>query len=312
LQPGKISLQEQTWRGHGTSGSSQKSLDQVARFWKLPRDLSQSYGDGSIAAKRRRGCLTPPPAPVRAESAARSPPAPPPATYFRDHHEVMYKLRIELNISRAKIGMSLFKKFDPLLGRASAIFTFVSPILPGTIGALVTGWLAMGVEQINQYGWFGWWCAAFGGFFVVTLLYLLIGYARNLMVQADAMRKWAREVDRIDPMAKVFENKRIRVSDLAHPITGKIKGKTFRESEILGPENIFFVNCIIHSNNFTQCEFVIVRDDSELQVFNLKVFENCIIQNSEIGKCTVFLNQATFDSFKASAPWVPPITYEKP
>jgi hypothetical protein len=37
LQPGKISLQKQTWRGHGTSGSSQESLDQVARFWKLPR-----------------------------------------------------------------------------------------------------------------------------------------------------------------------------------------------------------------------------------------------------------------------------------
>ncbi|MCA3338307.1 MAG: hypothetical protein INF90_07250 [Roseomonas sp.] len=209
--------------------------------------------------------------------------------------------------------MSLFKKFDPWLGRASGIFTFVSPIVPGTIGGLVTGWLAMGVEQINQYGWIGWWCAAFAGFFAVTALYIMVGYARNLMVQADATRKWAREVDRIDPMAKVFENKRIRVSDLAHPITGRIKDKTFRNSEILGPDNIFFLGGNVTHNHFMNCEFVIVRDDPRLEVFNLKVFENCIIQNSEIGKCTVFCNQATFDSFKASATsWVPPITYEKP
>jgi hypothetical protein len=37
LQPGKISLQEQTWRGHGTSGSSRRRLDQVALVWKHPR-----------------------------------------------------------------------------------------------------------------------------------------------------------------------------------------------------------------------------------------------------------------------------------
>jgi hypothetical protein len=152
--------------------------------------------------------------------------------------------------------MSLFKKFDPWLGRASGIFTFVSPIVPGTIGALVTGWLAMGVEQINQYGWFGWWCAAFAGFFVVTVLYLLIGNARNLMVQADAVRRWAREVDRIDPMAKVFENKRIRVSELAHPITGRIKDKTFRDCEILGPENIYLPDCNLDGVSFVDCAVV--------------------------------------------------------
>jgi hypothetical protein len=205
--------------------------------------------------------------------------------------------------------MSLFRKFDPWLGRASGIFTFVSPIVPGTIGALVTGWFAMGVEQINTYGWIGWWCAAVAGFFVVTVLYLLIGYARNLMVQADATRKWARDVDRIDPMAKVFENKRIKVSELAHPITGRIKDKTFRDSEILGPENIYLVDCRLDGVSFVGCDVVIVRDN--IGLFNVKVFENCIFKNGEIGRCTVFLNQAHFELFKSSTPGVFAITYEK-
>jgi hypothetical protein len=205
--------------------------------------------------------------------------------------------------------MSLFKKFDPWLSRASGILTFVSPIVPGTIGGIVTGWLAMGVEQINQYGWMGWWCAAFVGFFAVTILYILTGYARNLMAHAEAKRKWAREVDRIDPMAKVFESKRIRVSELAHPITGRIKDKTFRDSELLGPENIFLLSCTLDGVNFMDCEMVIVRDNITLN--NLKVFEKCIFKNVELGKCTVFLTQIDFNYFKEKISGVSAITYER-
>lgn len=205
--------------------------------------------------------------------------------------------------------MAIGRKFDTWLSRVSSIFAFFSPIVPGTIGAFVTGWFAMGVDQINAYGWLGWWCAAVVGFFVITVLYLLTGFAKNLMVQADATRKWAREVDRIDPMAKVFENKRIKVTDLAHPITGRIKDKTFRDSELLGPENIFLLNCTLDGLHFMDCEMVIVRDN--ITLFNLKVFEKCIFKNGELAKCTVFLNQTDFNHFKAKIPGVTAVTYEK-
>ena len=129
------------------------------------------------------------------------------------------------------------------------------------------------------------------------------------MVHADAKQRWAREVDRIDPMARVFESKRIKVSELAHPITGRIKDKTFRDSEILGPENIYLVDCTLDGVSFVDCAMVIVRDN--IVLFNVKVFENCIFKNGDIGRCTVFLNHANFENFKSSTPGVFAITYEK-
>jgi hypothetical protein len=199
--------------------------------------------------------------------------------------------------------------FDKWLGRGSGVWTFFAPIAPGTLGGAVTGFLSTGVAWVNQFGAFGWWCAALIGFGITTGLYLAAGVAKNQFSQAEAKRKWAKDVDTINPLETHFIRKRINLAELANPITGRIIGKQFNDCELLGPANIFLLGQgVFNQVGFVNCDVVIVKNHVHIQ--NTLVIENCSFTGGTIARCTIFMPQPAYEVSKNQIPGFAAITYE--
>jgi hypothetical protein len=192
--------------------------------------------------------------------------------------------------------------FDRWLGRGSAVWSFGGPIVPGTLGAVVTGYLSSWVSWISQWGAFGWWCAALAGGIATSVIYVAGAVARDLYSTARSKEKWAREVDSINPMDKVFHGRRIRLADLVHPIRKNIKDKNFADCELIGPANIVFRgNGHFTDGLFLNCDVVIMKD-GDVTLNNVVILENCTITRCEIFEVTLIVPPQMYLQFAGMFP----------
>lgn len=177
---------------------------------------------------------------------------------------------------------------DRWIGRAVNAATMWT-LIPATAVGVVTGYLSQGVAWIDQFGAFGWWSAGLLGFLVAALGLALAGIGREKWAIARATRKWAGQVDDINPLDTEFHKKRIRLVDLAHPITFKIKGKRFIDCQLVGPANLVLLSGInLNSNTFTKCDFVPTK--KELYVLNAIGLEDCEVIGGEILETVLFVH----------------------
>lgn len=200
--------------------------------------------------------------------------------------------------------------FDRWLGRTAGVWTFFAPLAPGTLGGLVTATLSQSVAWINQWGWFGWWCAFILGGLLIQIILTLYSLFKLQIVKSRAIFKWSQTVDSIDPMQSIFENKRIRFRDLAHPFTNRIEKKTFKDCELFGQENIIFLRNTISEVNFRNCDFVILKDD--LSIKNVIAIKNSHIIGGEIWNCVIFSDQEEYNNMKYLMPTIESQSYPKP
>lgn len=197
--------------------------------------------------------------------------------------------------------------FDRWLGRASGAATFW-PLLPAGLVGVVTGALSSGLDWVNQYGAFGWWTAGLLGFLLASLVLVAASVAREKFAMAQAMKKWARDVDQVNPLSQTFDSRRIKLSDIAHPLRRRISNKRFQNCDLLGPANIVLAGGSVTEAGFLSCDFVIVREDT--RVYNTIVLETCSITGGTISQCTIFMSQQDYDRIKQ--PGMNLITYEAP
>ena len=190
-------------------------------------------------------------------------------------------------------------------GNAASIW----PLVPAGIVGVVMGYLSSGVAWINQFGAFGWFATGLLGFLIAAFALAGVGLAREKWALAQAARKWGREVDTVNPLAPSFDRKRIRLVDLAHPITSRIVGKQFTNCELLGKSDVVLTGGIVSGASFINCDFVVVRDDAILR--NAIILDHCTVIGGELVSCTFYMKQEHFDDqFKVAGAMS--LSYEKP
>ncbi|MDN4632423.1 hypothetical protein QCD71_12925 [Sphingomonas sp. PsM26] len=160
----------------------------------------------------------------------------------------------------------------------------------------MTAQLSQGVAWINQWGWFGWWCAFLVGVLLSSLAIAGIARTKLWLAQAVAVAKWNQQVDTINPLDKEFIGKRINIMDLLNPVTKIIEGKRFINCELFGPANIYFRNDVRLESGLLNCDLVAIRLGQ--WVFNCIVIENCEFIGGSVFSCALFLPPNLVDKMR--------------
>src|SRR4051794_18418672 len=121
--------------------------------------------------------------------------------------------------------------FERWLSRGANVATFWPLVPSGIIGALA-GYFSREVAAINAYGPFGWLMAGLAAFLLSSLAIYIAALAFDRFSAALARRKWARDVEAVNPLDIEFNRKRLKLADLVHPVTGRIVRKRFVECQL--------------------------------------------------------------------------------
>lgn len=108
-------------------------------------------------------------------------------------------------------------------------------LLPPSLVAIVSAYLANGVSWINQYGAWGWFMSGLAAFLTSSVAFALIARTKIWRVEARSRARTIGDSSPFDPMARVYENKRLYLRDLAPLGRRQVIGKTFINCEIIGP-----------------------------------------------------------------------------
>lgn len=206
----------------------------------------------------------------------------------------------------AKLRLSV----DRWIGRGANLAS-LWPLVPFGIVGVVTYYLAQGVAWLSQFGAFGWWMAGITAFLMSALALFLLAKVREKFAVATATRKWAREVDNVNPLAPEYVRQQIRIQDIAHPVGSYIKNKRFTECMLIGKANLLVTGKSLLSRcDFVNCDVAIINSDEPIPIHNCIVVDSCEIIGGEIINCTIYVNQNSFDENMAPIGAVP-ITYRK-
>ncbi|WP_435659681.1 hypothetical protein [Leisingera caerulea] len=167
----------------------------------------------------------------------------------------------------------------------------------GAVGS-TTAWVASLSSYLSQFGAFAWILAGL----LAATLFMLIGYLyiciRYKYAQREAVRNWETKSDAVNPLSKVFEGKRIKLSDLADPFTNRIEGKTFRDCELMGPCTVLIAGHSTFSHlRFAKIELIEVPE-GRYNFSNIIVLYDCEMIGGTFGKMTVLVSGNTVDTFR--------------
>jgi hypothetical protein len=165
------------------------------------------------------------------------------------------------------------------------------PLLAALGGAGVMSALARATVWLSAWGPIAW-----GGTFLAAFLALYGAFLAGVRVTARARetRAMARYTEMvagnqsINPLDRLFERKRVNLSDFYHPFFKWHENPIFRHSEIFGPANLIVrgMPTFVHSN-FNDCEYVIVKPGSKLT--NVVGLDSPILENCDVYRVTFFL-----------------------
>jgi hypothetical protein len=206
--------------------------------------------------------------------------------------------------------MQATKFIDRWSSRGANLLTFW-PLAPAGVIGVMLGYFSTGIAWINQFGAFGWLAVGVLGFVLTAVGMLAVALAWEKWATAKATIKWQKDVDQFNPLDTEFTRRRMRVQELAHPITRRIIGKRIIECELFGPATIVLRGRTrLDDSTFLNCDFMILKDDAITHNYPI-MFIDCTILETEISNCTVLINQELYDSTFASM-GLASITYEKP
>jgi hypothetical protein len=104
---------------------------------------------------------------------------------------------------------------------------------------VVPAWAARAAGILSQYSPLSWVVAGGCGVLLYGSCIFLIGVGRSLSVRAQYDARFMAESGGVDPLARVFESKRIFLNDFVLPSNPLVEGKTFVNCQIVGPANLF-------------------------------------------------------------------------
>jgi len=200
--------------------------------------------------------------------------------------------------------------YDNWSSRVANALSFWALVPAGAVG-VVTAYLASFVEAVNRYGAFGWWSVGLIAFFLTSIALACIGLFREKISLVRAYREWPIRTDQINPLKETFEAERISISDLRHPYSQIVEGKSFSRCQLIGPANIAFMgHGLLQKLHYDRCEILIVRDDAPMG--NVTVFQDCTLRDCSLVHCSIFVTQQIYEQMQAEMPGILALTYEKP
>jgi len=162
---------------------------------------------------------------------------------------------------------------------------------------VITGWLSGGVEWISQFGWFGWWISFLIGTLLSALCLAALAWMWSLWSNTRARRKWSQQTDQINPLDPEFTRRRIKLIDLANPLSRRIVRKKFIDCELMGPANLVVIGASsFNAVAFQNCDIVVLREDG--QIANVIGLEQVDVLGGSIWQCTLFIRPALVPAFK--------------
>lgn len=124
---------------------------------------------------------------------------------------------------------------------------------------------------------------------LISLAQAMRAKARERNALASASATWVEKVDGVNPLDVHFHKKRIRIADLAHPLSKRIESKKFTECQLVGPANIVFVqNVQLINTGFGNCDMILTK--AETFIYNvIPVFDTSIV-GGEIINATIYVH----------------------
>jgi len=136
---------------------------------------------------------------------------------------------------RYEAGMGkIISTYDKWTGRA-ANTAFLWPLVPSGLIGVLTGYLSTSVQWISQFGLFGWFATGLLGFLASSAAFAMLSRSRLWRVEARMRERTIGDSSPFDPMAKIYEGKRLYLRDLAPMGRRIVMGKKFVNCELIGP-----------------------------------------------------------------------------
>ena len=113
--------------------------------------------------------------------------------------------------------------------------------------------------------------------------------------EAAAIERWRDRVDTVNPLAPEFHTKRLRLSEVVHPISQRLSNKRLIDCELIGPANLFLMGVNMTDVDFVNCDAVALRDDVSIR--NAVALEHVTIIGGKIWNCTILVPQREAKKF---------------
>ena len=159
--------------------------------------------------------------------------------------------------------------------------------------ATVPAWAVRATNIFVEYRPLSWVAAGFIGFLIFCLGFFVYALARHRLVRARYNARLLSQGSYIDPLASVFERKRIFLNDFALPSNPHIHGKTFVDCEFVGPANLYLVaGNRIDEPRIPVCDAVVVAPNQV--VFNCFNFVGCTFRRCTFHRVTFILSDSEY------------------
>ena len=118
------------------------------------------------------------------------------------------------------------------------------------------------------------------------------------------MQVWQEAVNLFNPLAADFNRLRIRISELADPVTNRIADKVLTNCDLIGPANIVFLSrCQLTRVGFINCDVIAARPDTVVQ--NAVGMEGVTMTGGRIANATIIVQENMIPTFAAmGAPFI--------
>lgn len=152
----------------------------------------------------------------------------------------------------------------------------------------IPAWATRATGVFAEYAPLSWVVAGFAGLILYALAVALYGIGMRSSVRSRYDAKFMQSSGGVDPLAKVFEGKRIFLNDFVLPSNPVVDGKNFVDCEIVGPANAYMED----NNNINDVRLGLVDAvalSGERLFYNGYLFRNCTFRNCTFHRITLFI-----------------------
>lgn len=172
------------------------------------------------------------------------------------------------------------------------------------VGAGGMSYLASITEWLKAWGPVGIGAVGIGS---ALIIWIGLAWAQSIRAQARrrhaetyAIQKWEENVDDFNPLSPEFHLKRMKIGDLANPISKKVIGKCLIDCELIGPAVIFFHKDIeMNGVGFVDCDVVVAKPVETIVLKNVVGFEKFKMIGGTIWNCTIIIQPHFVKTFAA-------------
>lgn len=156
-------------------------------------------------------------------------------------------------------------------------------------------WAVKTANLFSDYSPVSWVGAGVLGFLVFCFGFFVYAHARFRLVQARYNERSLEIGATADPLAKVFEKKRIFLNQFAMPSNPFINGKTFVDCEIIGPANIFLASGNrVDEPQLPSCDGAVLSPNATS--FNSYSFINCAFRRCSFQRINFFISDEEYQN----------------